>query len=90
MRTCSLPLLPSFTQQLKLQYIDAQHRPTGGAAGDAAGVGNATSGSLTDRLTREHRMTMDEAHLILNTKRAESFENVLKVRLSHFIPRSLR
>ena len=62
-------------------YQDAQHRPQGGALGDAAGVGNATSGSLTDRLTREHRMTADEARLILNLKREDGAENILRVRL---------
>jgi import inner membrane translocase subunit TIM16 len=35
---------------------------------------------LTDKLTREHRMTLDEAHLILNTKREEGIEQILKVR----------
>lgn len=49
--------------------------------GDAAGVGNATSGSLTDRLTREHRMTADEARLILNAKREDGLENILRVSL---------
>jgi mitochondrial import inner membrane translocase subunit TIM16 len=44
-----------------------------------AGVGNATSGSLTDQLTRQHRMTLDEAHLILNVKRGEDMSVVLKV-----------
>ncbi|TDL26088.1 hypothetical protein BD410DRAFT_716659, partial [Rickenella mellea] len=56
---------------------NAKHRPQG-VAGDAAGVGHATTGSLTDRLTREHRMTLDEAHLILNLKRGEPVENVLR------------
>lgn len=46
---------------------------------DAEGVRNATSGSLTDKLTRDHRMTLDEAHLILNLKQGESMEQVLKV-----------
>ena len=64
--------------KLKIE-IDAQHRPQGGAAGDAAGVGNATSGSITDRLTREHRMTADEARLILNVKREDGLETILKV-----------
>ena len=59
---------------------DAQHRPQGAMLGDAAGVGNATSGSITDRLTREHRMTLDEARLILNAKRDEAMEHVLRVR----------
>lgn len=44
-----------------------------------AGVGNASSGSMTDQLTRQHRMTLDEAHLILNVKRGEEMDNVLKV-----------
>ncbi|TEB37557.1 hypothetical protein FA13DRAFT_1621883, partial [Coprinellus micaceus] len=50
-------------------------------AGDAAGVGNATSGSFTDKLTREHRMTLDEASLILNVKKDTPLEQILKVRL---------
>ena len=41
---------------------------------------NATSGSLTDRLTREHRMTLDEARLILNVKKEEPMEGILQVR----------
>ncbi|KZV70089.1 hypothetical protein PENSPDRAFT_632186 [Peniophora sp. CONT] len=45
---------------------------------DVGGVNNATSGSLTDRLTREHRMTLDEAHLILNVKRGDPMENIMK------------
>ncbi|KAI0066069.1 hypothetical protein BV25DRAFT_1879062 [Artomyces pyxidatus] len=45
---------------------------------DVAGVKNATTGSLTDKLTREHRMTMDEAHLILNVKRGEQIERILQ------------
>ncbi|KAF5389378.1 hypothetical protein D9757_004329 [Collybiopsis confluens] len=41
--------------------------PAQGAVGsDVAGVGNANSGSITDQLTRQHRMTLDEAHLVLN------------------------
>ncbi|KAK0461355.1 uncharacterized protein EV420DRAFT_1531712 [Desarmillaria tabescens] len=45
---------------------------------DVAGVSNARSGSLTDQLTRQHRMTLDEAHLILNTKRGEEMEKILQ------------
>ena len=45
----------------------------------AAGVGNATSGSLTDRLTREHRMTADEARLILNVRREDGIDSIMKV-----------
>lgn len=40
----------------------------------------ATSGSLTDRLTREHRMTLDEARLILNVKKEEPMERIMQVR----------
>lgn len=60
-------------------YVDAKHRPQGVIDSEVAGVGNATTGSLTDKLTREHRMTMDEAHLILNTKREDGIERVLQV-----------
>ncbi|KAF8591006.1 hypothetical protein K439DRAFT_1627446 [Ramaria rubella] len=56
---------------------NAKHRPAGSAT-DVAGVSNATSGSITDKLTREHRMTLDEAHLILNLKRSDAMEQVLK------------
>src|SRR6267154_2934363 len=58
---------------------DAKHRPQG-AIGEVDGVGHATTGSVTDKLTREHRMTLDEAHLVLNTKREEGIEQILKVR----------
>jgi len=56
---------------------NAKHRPVGGTS-DVAGVGNATSGSVTDKLTRDHRMTLDEARLILNLKQGEGLEQVLK------------
>lgn len=46
---------------------------------DAAGVSHATSSSLTDQLTRQHRMTLDEAQLILNVKRGDEMQQVLKV-----------
>lgn len=59
--------------------LDAKHSPQGALGGDVAGVGNATSGSMTDQLTRQHRMTLDEAHLILNVKRGEELEVILKV-----------
>lgn len=59
-------------------YIDAQQRPEA-LGSDVVGVGKATSGSLTDKLTREHRLTLDEAHMILNTKKEDSLENVLAV-----------
>lgn len=64
---------------------DARHTPQGAIGSDIAGVRNATSGSLTDKLTRDHRMTLDEAHLILNVKQGETLENVLKVNLYCFV-----
>lgn len=60
--------------------IDAKHRPQA-LGSDVAGVGNATSGSITDKLTRDHRMTLDEARLILNVKKEDQMERILQVRL---------
>ncbi len=62
-----------------LFHADAKHRPQGAIGSDVAGVGNATTGSITDKLTREHRMTLDEAHLILNAKRGDNLEHILRV-----------
>ncbi|KAI0779386.1 Pam16-domain-containing protein [Fomes fomentarius] len=62
----------------KQAAANAKYRPPGAAGGDVAGVGNATSGSLTDTLTREHRMTADEARLILNVKKDDSVERILQ------------
>ncbi|KAF9049704.1 hypothetical protein BJ165DRAFT_1342501, partial [Panaeolus papilionaceus] len=56
---------------------NARYTPQG-AISDASGVGHATSGSPTDQLTRQHRMTLDEAQLILNVKREDQLEKVLK------------
>ena len=49
------------------------------AGSDISGVENARTGSITDTLTREHRMTFDEAQLILNVKRNDGLEQTLKV-----------
>ncbi|KAH9935716.1 uncharacterized protein B0H18DRAFT_976993 [Fomitopsis serialis] len=57
---------------------NAKYRPQAAIGGDAAGVGNATSGSITDKLTREHRMTLDEAHLVLNVNKGEPMTRVLE------------
>ncbi|EIW63457.1 protein transporter [Trametes versicolor FP-101664 SS1] len=57
---------------------NAKYRPPGAGGADVAGVGNATSGSLTDRLTREHRMTADEARLILNVKKEDTVERIVQ------------
>ncbi|EIW83173.1 protein transporter [Coniophora puteana RWD-64-598 SS2] len=57
---------------------NAKHSPQAALGADVAGVRNANTGSLTDRLTREHRMTLDEAQLILNVKRSEEMEGVIK------------
>ncbi|KAF8342197.1 Pam16-domain-containing protein [Cantharellus anzutake] len=55
---------------------NAKYRPA--EVNQATGIGNATSGSITDTLSRDHRMTLDEAHLILNLKKGESMEKVLQ------------
>ena len=68
----------SYNSIALLSRPDAQHRPQA-IAGDAAGVGNATSSSATDQLTRAHKMTLDEARLILNMKREDSLAAALKV-----------
>lgn len=47
---------------------------------DAIGVQNATSMSITDKLTREHKMTADEARLILNVGKENGIEAMMKVR----------
>lgn len=57
---------------------NAKYRPPTALTGESEGVRNATSGSRTDILTRELRMTLDEAHLILNVKRGETLEAVKK------------
>lgn len=56
---------------------NAKYRPEAGG-GDVAGMRTANSGSLTDRLTREHRMTIDEARLILNVKKEDPMEKILQ------------
>jgi len=68
----------AFFEAGKQAVRNAKQAPPGAITSDVAGVRNATSGSWTDKLTREHRMTLDEAHLILNTKREETLESVLK------------
>ncbi|EJF65481.1 hypothetical protein DICSQDRAFT_144130 [Dichomitus squalens LYAD-421 SS1] len=62
----------------KQAIANAKYRPPGTAGGDVAGIGNATSGSITDRLTREHRMTLDEARLILNVKDKDPVERIVQ------------
>ncbi|EMD37250.1 hypothetical protein CERSUDRAFT_94256 [Gelatoporia subvermispora B] len=57
---------------------NAKSTPANAIGSDVAGVSNATSGSLTDKLTREHRMTLDEARLILNLKKEDSAERILE------------
>lgn len=80
-----------FAVLITLTFVaDAKHRPQGAIGSDVAGVGNATSGSITDKLTREHRMTLDEARLILNVKKGDQTENILQASpvffLSHLSP----
>ncbi|KAJ6475288.1 hypothetical protein C8R47DRAFT_1142926 [Mycena vitilis] len=57
---------------------NAKASPQGVLGNDVAGVGNASSASRTDQLTRHHRMTLDEAHLILNTKTGEQMEKIMQ------------
>ncbi|RDB16807.1 Mitochondrial import inner membrane translocase subunit TIM16 [Hypsizygus marmoreus] len=57
---------------------NAKQSPQGALGSDVAGVGHAKSGSMTDQMTRLHRMTLDEANLILNVKREDSLEKALK------------
>lgn len=64
--------------------IDAKQRPEA-LGSDVVGVGKATSGSLTDKLTREHRLTLDEAHMILNAKKEDPLEQILAVSVEFFI-----
>lgn len=52
---------------------------------DASGVGHANSGSPTDQLTRHHRMTLDEAQLILNVKKGDEIEKILKVHINFLV-----
>lgn len=66
-------------------FQDAQARPEAITGGDVAGMRNATSGSITDKLTREHRMTFDEACLILNVKKDDPMERILQVRIPHVL-----
>ncbi|EJD52762.1 hypothetical protein AURDEDRAFT_55814, partial [Auricularia subglabra TFB-10046 SS5] len=77
MITGSRILAKAFLEAGRQAVKNAKHRPQGGV-GDAAGVTTARSGSVTDRLTREHLMTMDEAHLILNVKRGEPMEKIIR------------
>ncbi|KAJ7287616.1 hypothetical protein C8J57DRAFT_1284427 [Mycena rebaudengoi] len=48
------------------------------ALNEVSGVGNANTTSMTDQLTRQHRMTLDEAHLILNVKNGEQMQRILE------------
>ncbi|KAG8834715.1 hypothetical protein FRC17_007621 [Serendipita sp. 399] len=65
-------------QAARQAYKNAQHRPILASGGDAVGVQNATSMSITDKLTREHKMTADEARLILNIGKEEGIERMMK------------
>ena len=73
----------SSSANLTLINPDVKHRPEAVMGGDVSGLQTATSGSLTDRLTREHRMTLDEARLILNLKKEDAGERMLQVCFSH-------
>ncbi|KAK7057278.1 Pam16-domain-containing protein [Favolaschia claudopus] len=68
----------AFAEAGRQAVKNAKTSPQGVLGGDASGVGNATSASRTDQLTRQHRMTLDEAHLILNVKNGEQIEKVMQ------------
>ncbi|PPR07373.1 hypothetical protein CVT26_013689, partial [Gymnopilus dilepis] len=68
----------AFYEAGKQAAKNATAAPQAAMGSDVAGVGNATSASPTDQLTRQHRMTLDEAQLILNVKRGDPMEQVLK------------
>ncbi|PFH46383.1 hypothetical protein AMATHDRAFT_77694 [Amanita thiersii Skay4041] len=57
---------------------NVKHRPHGVAGNEVAGMAHATSDSLTDQLTRQHRMTLEEAQLILNVRRSDHLEQIHK------------
>ncbi|KAJ3479123.1 hypothetical protein NLI96_g9284 [Meripilus lineatus] len=67
-----------YSPHLSVISKNAKHTPEAITGGDVAGIRNATSGSITDKLTREHRMTFDEACLILNVKKDSPIEGVLQ------------
>ncbi|KAG7446368.1 uncharacterized protein BT62DRAFT_820301, partial [Guyanagaster necrorhizus] len=75
-----IQILLTSTRILGKAFLEAGRQAAAPQAvgSDVAGVGNARSGSLTDQLTRQHRMTLDEAHLILNIKRGEELEKILQ------------
>ena len=75
----------AYTYRDHSRSADAKHRPAL-ASSDAVGLDNATSQSLTDRLTREHRMTPDEARMILNIRPQDNMDIIAQVSLS--MPRS--
>lgn len=77
----SLCRLAAHTYDGHSHFADAKHRPAL-TSSDAVGVNNATSQSLTDRLTREHRMTVDEARMILNVRPLDSVDIIAQVRYS--------
>ena len=75
-----------YGEMTHLKCVDAKSRPEA-LGSDVMGVGKATSGSITDKLTRDHRLTLDEAHMILNTKKEDPLEQIRAVSaelLSHF------
>ncbi|KAJ7262258.1 Pam16-domain-containing protein [Mycena haematopus] len=68
----------AFVEAGRQAVKNAKQSPQGALGGDVSGVGNANSASRTDQLTRQHRMTLDEAHLILNLKHGEEMEKIMQ------------
>ncbi|KAJ7783051.1 Pam16-domain-containing protein [Mycena metata] len=68
----------AFAEAGRQAIKNAKHSPQGALGNDVSGVGHANSASKTDQLTRQHRMTLDEAHLILNTKHGEEMDKIMQ------------
>ncbi|KAJ3514628.1 hypothetical protein NLJ89_g2272 [Agrocybe chaxingu] len=68
----------AFLEAGKQAVKNAKSAPQAAIGHDAAGVGHANSGSVTDQLTRQHRMTLDEAQLILNVKKSDLMKQITK------------
>jgi hypothetical protein len=74
-KECVSPPASALRRQAET-LVDARYKPQG-ASGD---VGRANSDSTTDQATRAHRMTLDEAQLILNVNRTDPMEKAVQVR----------
>nr|GAT57617.1 mitochondrial import inner membrane translocase subunit tim16 [Mycena chlorophos] len=67
----------AFAEAGKQAAKNAKYSPQA-LSSDVGGISNATSASRTDQLTRQHRMTLDEAQLILNVKNGDTPDKILQ------------